>query len=80
MSLMRLDRLVQQAVVHGLDAVALMPGPNLFYLTGLSFLLSERPVVALFPVDGNPAIVLPGLEAAKVEQAAIGLEPFPYTD
>ncbi|HUV88768.1 MAG TPA: aminopeptidase P family N-terminal domain-containing protein, partial [Anaerolineae bacterium] len=51
----RLSRLTERASAHGLDVVALVPGPNLFYLTGLSFHLSERPIVALFPVDGQPA-------------------------
>jgi len=60
--------------------VALVPGANLFYLTGLSFHLSERPVVALFPVDGPPAIVLPGLEAPKLKGAACELKAYPYTD
>jgi len=60
--------------------MALVPGANLFYLTGLSFHLSERPVVALFPVDAPPAIVLPALEAPKLETAACALESFPYTD
>jgi Xaa-Pro dipeptidase len=76
----RLSRLIEHACAHGFDALALVPGPNLFYLTGLSFHLSERPIVALFPVDGPPAIVLPALEAVKVEQAAAGLKVFPYTD
>jgi len=80
MHMNRLDRLIEQASAHGLDVLALVPGPNLFYLTGLSFHLSERPVVALFPVGGTPAIVLPALEAAKVAHATVGLEPFPYTD
>jgi len=82
----RLSHLVEQASARGLDVLALVPGPNLFYLTGLSFHLSERPIVGLFPcdrcgrMDETPAIVLPALEAVKVEQAAIALEPFPYTD
>lgn len=76
----RLHRLVEQASAHGFDALALVPGPNLFYLTGLSFHLSERPVVALIPVDRPPAVVLPALEAVKVERASVGLEVFPYTD
>jgi Xaa-Pro dipeptidase len=80
MHMNRLNRLIEEVSAHGLDVLALVPGPNLFYLTGLSFHLSERPVVALFPVGGPPAIVLPALEAVKVEQATVGLEPFPYTD
>jgi Xaa-Pro dipeptidase len=80
MHMTRLNHLIEQASAYGFDALALVPGPNLFYLTGLSFHLSERPVVGLFPVDRPPAIVLPALEAGKVEQATVGLEPFPYTD
>jgi Xaa-Pro dipeptidase len=76
----RLNRLIEQASAHGFDVLALVPGPDLFYLTGLSFHLSERPIVALFPVDGPPAIVLPALEAVKVAQTAVELEVFPYTD
>ena len=76
----RLSRLIEQAAAHGLDALALVPGPNLFYLTGLSFHLSERPIVALLPVDAPPVIVLPALEAAKVEQTTVALDVFPYTD
>ena len=76
----RLFRLAERTAAHGFDAVVLVPGPNLFYLTGLSFHLSERPILAVFPVDGPPAIVLPALEAAKVEQADIELEAFPYSD
>ncbi len=74
----RIERLVDLAEGQGLDAVVLMPGPNLFYVTGLSFYFGERPIVALFPVDAPPAVVLPALEADKVEAA--GLRAFPYTD
>ena len=76
----RVHRLIEQALAHGFDTLVLVPGPNLFYLTGLSFHLSERPIVAVFPVDGTPAIVLPALEAFKVEKGAIELGVFPYTD
>jgi Xaa-Pro dipeptidase len=37
-------------------------------------------VVAFFPVDRAPAIVLPAFEAVKVKQSALELEAFPYTD
>ena len=80
MHMERLSRTIEQADAHGLDALALVPGPNLFYLTGLSFHLSERPIVALLPVDASPVIVLPALEAVKVEQTTVGLDVFPYTD
>jgi Xaa-Pro dipeptidase len=76
----RLDCLIEQVNTHGFDVLALVPGPNLFYLTDLSFHLSERPVVALIPVDRPPAIVLPAFEAVKVERASVELGVFPYTD
>jgi Xaa-Pro dipeptidase len=76
----RLTKLMEQASSRGFDAVALVPGPNLFYLTGLSFHLSERPVVVMFPVNKTPAIVVPAFEASKVESTSIGMDVFPYTD
>lgn len=75
----RYERLVEGICARGLDALALVPGPNLFYLTGLSFHLSERPVVALLPSVGRAAVILPRLEATKLE-GHDGLAPFAYAD
>lgn len=74
----RLDRTLADAEAEGLDALALVPGPNLLYLTGMPFFLSERPIVALLPVDARPTVVLPELEAAKA--TAQGFRVYPYTD
>jgi Xaa-Pro dipeptidase len=76
----RLSRLSDQAIHHGIDAFALIPGPNLFYLTGLACHVSERPIVAFFPADGTPVIVLPKLEAARAESGSVEMEVFAYTD
>jgi Xaa-Pro dipeptidase len=76
----RLTQLIEQARARGFDALAVVPGPNLFYLTGLSFHLSERPVVVLFPVNRTPAIIVPAFEAGKVESTSIRMDVFPYTD
>lgn len=76
----RLNRLIDLARAHSFDALALVPGPNLFYLTGLSFHLSERPIVMLVRANRSPAIALPALEASRVEQAEVELSVFPYTD
>lgn len=76
----RVSRLQERMMRQGLDCVALVPGANLFYLTGLSFHLSERPIVAFFSVDDPPAIVVPQLEATKVDGATLEMEPFTYTD
>jgi Xaa-Pro dipeptidase len=75
----RYEQLIEGIRARGLDALALVPGPNLFYVTGLSFHLSERPIVALFPQEGRPAIFLPELEAVKVEEGD-EMVTFPYTD
>jgi len=80
MHMNRLNRLTQRVADSGLDVLALVPGPNLFYLTGLSFHLSERPVVALFPAHGHPAIVVPAFEAVKVDHTDVELGVHAYTD
>lgn len=72
----RIDPLLNFADAEGLDVIVLVPGPNLFYLTGQSFHLSERPVMGIFPVAGEPAFVLPALEAGKAKN----VQAFPYTD
>jgi len=66
--LSRLSRLMQE---HGLDAVALNPGPTFAYLTTLSFHLMERPIVALFAPDRQPWLVLPEFERTKAEAGPI---------
>lgn len=76
----RVARLQGELERRGLDVMALVPGANLFYLTGLSFHLSERPIVAIFPVDAPPAILLPALEEPKLASLALPMEAYPYTD
>lgn len=73
----RVSRLNELLKKTGFDGVALIPGPNLFYLTGLRFHLMERPVVLLHRTDGRSALVLPELEAGKVGEGS-GLQVFSY--
>jgi Xaa-Pro dipeptidase len=73
----QLARLLQKA---GLDALALNPGSSLTYLTGLSFHLMERPVVAIFTRQAAPVLVLPGLEIAKTKTLPFLIQAFPYSD
>jgi Xaa-Pro dipeptidase len=74
-SLQKLRGLMQDAE---LDLLALLPGPNLYYLTGLNFHLMERPTVLFVPSDGEAAIVLPELEADRAAEALPDLIRFPY--
>lgn len=67
----RLERLKEEIVAHGLDGVALMPGPNLLYVSGMHLHLSERPILLFIPADDDPAIIIPTLEAMKAEAAGI---------
>ncbi|WP_118138638.1 Xaa-Pro peptidase family protein [Oceanicella sp. SM1341] len=56
----------------GLDAVALVPGPNFRRIFGRAFHQNERPLVVLVPLEGAPAAVVPALEEASF--AGLGFE------
>lgn len=76
----RQQRLTERMFDAGLDAVALNAGPTLSYFTGLSFHLSERPVVGLFTAGAAPTIVLPAFESAKLDALAYDVEAFTYSE
>lgn len=63
---------------HGLDAVAINASPTLGYLTGLGFHLSERPVMAVFTVEGTPTMVVPELESLKFQKAEFDVNLYTY--
>src|SRR5262245_15468680 len=62
----RLEKLQQIARDGGYDFIALVPGPTLFYLTGVSYHLSERPILAFIPSQGDAALIVPQLEFQKM--------------
>jgi Xaa-Pro dipeptidase len=76
----RIAKLLELAVRQRFDAIAIMPGPNMQYFTGLHFHLSERPTVALFPVKGQPALICPAFEATKTQRSPIAWQLFTYID
>jgi len=78
--LKRHHKLTKAITDHGLDALALNPGPSLPYLTGLHFHMSERPVVVFFSTDQDPIIVLPELEALKIQNLPYSIQAFPYDE
>ncbi len=81
MNTQRLERTQQQLQAHGLDALALVPGPNMIYLTGLHLHLSERPSVFIVAADGRMGIIAPALEAPRVAQTlGEGVQVFAWSD
>jgi Xaa-Pro dipeptidase len=69
--------IVKQA---GVDAVALIPGANLQYITGLDFHLMERPLIVFFTPGRDPVAVLPSLEADRMRESGIPMTLFPWSD
>lgn len=74
MNARRLRQLQEETLRHGLDGLALAPGPNLFYVGGIQAHLSERPLLLFLPADDEPAIIVPRLEASKARAAGIAEE------
>jgi Xaa-Pro dipeptidase len=77
----RLQKLTKEMLSHGVDGLAVVPGPNMEYLSGIHSHLSERPILLFFPADDDPAIIIPNLEAMKAREA--GIRPdriFDWTD
>jgi Xaa-Pro dipeptidase len=74
----RQNRLAETLSQHGLDVLALNPGPTLTYLTGLHFHLMERPVTALFEPGTPPIIILPELEQGKLASLPFKMLAFPF--
>lgn len=81
MNTQRLQKLTQEMLAHGVDGIAVVPGPNMVYLSGIHSHVSERPIVLFFPADDEPALVIPRLEAMKGRQAGIPEDRiFDWTD
>lgn len=74
------SRQAKLIAITGVDAVALVPGANMLYFTGLQFHLSERPVIAIFS-DTGCAFIIPELEVPKLaERPDLEMEIFAWGD
>ena len=69
----RLARLMEVTKAHGLAGLALVPSHSMDYVSDIHSHKSERPIVLFLPVDGEPAVIIPALEAMKAE--ADGIPP-----
>jgi Xaa-Pro dipeptidase len=74
-SLKRLGDLRQQLRDQEVDCLALVPGANLTYLTGLDFHMPLMPFIAFLPANESiePVLIFPKIEELKWESEA----PFP---
>lgn len=64
----RLSTLRDAMREHKLDALLLVPGANMRYLTGIGFLTKLRLMAALIPLEGQPTLVVPALEQARAQK------------
>ena len=62
----RLQKLYNAMEAAGLDSIVVNPGSSFRYLTGLDFHTSERPTVIFLTPGKQPVLVLPKLEALKL--------------
>ena len=76
----RLARLRAAMEREDLDAVAMVPGANFYYLTGASFHLMERPTLVVVPREGPLHAVMPVLERSRWQAAAPEAETIYWQD
>ncbi len=80
MSEQRLRRLRERMKETGIDAVAIVPSANLYYLTGLHMHLSERVMLAILTQE-SAHLIVPALEVPRVEsRAKVALTMHPWSD
>ncbi len=70
----RWHKLVEELKKEELTGIALMPGPNLFYMTGLRMGLSERPTMCVVEASGKATFLMPKLERTKGEDVSAALQ------
>jgi Xaa-Pro dipeptidase len=76
----RLEKLHRIMEAAKLDAVALVPGSNLCYLTGAIHHLMERPLILIVPQHGEPVAVMPNLEAETFSVHGFQAKLFQWRD
>ncbi|WP_442678032.1 M24 family metallopeptidase [Sphingomonas sp. ASY06-1R] len=64
----RLARAQALMRASGIGAVLIEPGSSLVYFTGIRWGRSERPLLAILPVEGNPCIISPFFEEPRMRE------------
>jgi Xaa-Pro dipeptidase len=76
----RLEKLHSMMQEHGLDAVAVVPGSNLRYLTGIDLPFLERPTLLFLPAKGDATAIMPFLELESWSAADIVSQTISWRD
>ena len=78
----RLERTRAQMEAVGVEALLLSIGADLPWLSGYEAMPLERPTVLVVPLDAEPTLVVPELEAPRVEQSEglFSIEPWSETE
>jgi Xaa-Pro dipeptidase len=63
----KVQQVQQEMATRKLDALVLLRSVNVIYTTGYLHLSTERPLAALIPKLGDPALFIPGLEEDQVK-------------
>ena len=63
----KIGQVQQEMARRKLDAVVLLSSHNVIYTTGYFHLSTERPLAALIPRSGDPALFVPELESDQVK-------------
>jgi len=76
----RVEKIMRVIESNNLDAVALIAGPNMTYLTGADFHLMERPTVLIFSKNYKPVAILPNLEVDSFKVLKFDAEIISWKD
>ena len=63
----KIGQVQQEMARRRLDALVLLRAVNVIYTTGYFHISTERPLAALIPKSGNPALFIPELESDQVK-------------
>jgi Xaa-Pro aminopeptidase len=78
----RITRARYEMAAQGIDVLLLSTGPDLPYLTGYSAMPLERLTMLVLPRDGDATMIVPRLEAPRVEErpSVFALRPWTETE
>ena len=76
--LSRQKKVVEKIGQNSLQGLLVVPGASMYYFTGLTFHLSERPVLLIFSAEGSLTLVAPDFEKIKIEGLSYPLSAVLY--